>query len=213
MAKKALKKGMLITFEGPEGSGKSTHVRLLCEYLRRKGLKVVHLREPGGVVISEKIRRILLDPRNKNMDDFCEMLLYQAARAQVVREKLLPALKEGKIVILDRFLDATVAYQGYGSGLNLKLIKQIGRIVTCGLNPDLTILLDISAERGLHKSSSCDRIERKSLQYHRRVRRGYLRLAKGNPGRIKVVPLAGKIAKTQDMVKQIVDRKIKRYGI
>lgn len=213
MAKKALKKGMLITFEGPEGSGKSTHVRLLCAYLKQKGLKVLHLREPGGTVVSEKIRRVLLDPKNKGMDNICEMLLYQAARAQIVHQKVLPALAEGKIVILDRFLDATVAYQGYGSGLDLRLIKQIGKLATYGITPDLTVLLDISAERGLRKSSSRDRVEQKSLQYHKRVRKGYLKLAKQNPGRIKVVPLALKIAKTQSMVKEIVDRKMARYGI
>ena len=204
---------MLITFEGPEGSGKSTHVRLLCAYLRQKNLKVLHLREPGGTVVSEKIRRILLDPKNKGMDDICEMLLYQAARAQIVREKVLPALEDGRIVILDRFLDATVAYQGYGSGIDLKVIKQIGKLTTRGITPDLTVLLDISAERGLRKSSSCDRVERKSLAYHRRVRRGYLTLAKQNPARIKVVPLAQKIAKTQGAIRKIVDRKIARYGI
>ncbi len=213
MAKKSLKKGMLITFEGPEGSGKSTHVRLVCNYLRQKGIKVLHLREPGGALISEKIRRVLLDPKNKGMDDFCEMLLYQAARAQVVRQKVLPALKKGKVVILDRFLDATICYQGYGAGLDLKLIKRIGQVVTCGLVPDLTILLDISAERGLRKSSSRDRIERKSLQFHRRVRRGYLKLARQNPRRIKVVPLAWQIAKTQSAIRKIVDKKLKRYGI
>lgn len=209
MAKKNLKKGMLITFEGPEGSGKSTHVRLLCSYLRRRGFKVLHLREPGGTAIGEMIRRILLNPNHKNMDAVCEMLLYQAARAQVVGEKVLPALKEKVIVILDRFLDATISYQGYGAGLDINLIKQIGRLVTFGIQPDLTILLDISAKKGLCRVGKRDRIERKPLAFHRRVRRGYLKLARENSRRIKVVPLTWKIPKTQAAIREIIDRKIK----
>ena len=209
MARKNLKKGMLITFEGPEGSGKSTHVRLLCSYLRRKGFKVLHLREPGGTTIGEQIRRILLDPKNKNMDAVCEMLLYQAARAQVVSEKVLPALKEKVTVILDRFLDATISYQGFGAGCDMSLIRQIGKLVTFGIHPDLTILLDIGAKEGLRRSRRRDRIEKKSLAFHRRVRKGYLKLARENPNRIKVVPLIWKIPKTQAAIRDIVDRKIK----
>lgn len=209
MARKNLKKGMLITFEGPEGSGKSTHVRLLCSHLRRKGFKLLHLREPGGTAISEQVRRILLDPKNKNMDAVCEMLLYQAARAQVVGEKVLPALKEKKIVILDRFLDATISYQGFGAGLDTSLIRQIGKLVTFGIHPDLTILLDIGVKEGLRRSRRRDRIEKKSLAFHRRVRKGYLKLARENPNRIKVVPLIWKIPKTQAAIRDIVDRKIK----
>ncbi len=211
MAKKDLRQGLLITFEGPEGSGKSTHVRLLCSYLRQKGFSLVHLREPGSTRIGEKIRRILLNPRNKNMDAVCEMLLYQAARAQLAREKILAALKEKKVVILDRFLDATICYQGYGANLDIGLIKNIGRLVTCGIQPDLTILLDIGAKEGLRKSGRRDRIERKSLAFHRRVRRGYLKLARENPRRIKVVPLAWKIARTQAAIRAVVDRKISSF--
>ena len=209
MARKNLKKGMLITFEGPEGSGKSTHVRLICSYLRRNGFKVLHLREPGGTTIGEQVRRILLDTKNKNMDAVCEMLLYQAARAQVVGEKVLPALKEKVIVILDRFLDATISYQGFGAGLDTSLIRQIGKLVTFGIHPDLTILLDIGAKEGLRRSRRRDRIEKKSLTFHRRVRKGYLKLARENPNRIKVVPLIWKIPKTQAAIRNIVDRKIK----
>jgi dTMP kinase len=200
---------MLITFEGPEGSGKSTHVRLICSYLRRKGFKVLHLREPGGTTIGEQIRRILLDPKNKNMDAVCEMLLYQAARAQVVGEKVLPALKEKMIVIFDRFLDATISYQGFGAGLDMSLIRQIGKLVTFGIHPDLTILLDIGAKEGLRRSRRRDRIEKKSLTFHRRVRKGYLKLARENPRRIKVVPLGREIPRTQAAVREIVNKKLK----
>ena len=206
MAGKTLKKGILITFEGPEGGGKSTQISLLCAYLRQRGLKVLHLREPGGTAIGEKVRNILLDLKNKKMDALCEMLLYQAARAQLVGEKILPALRQKRIVVLDRFLDATVAYQGYGAGLDVNLIKRIGRLVTCAIRPDLTILLDIGVREGLRRSRRRDRIERKSLQFHRRVRKGYLELARRNPRRIKVVPLAWEIARTQNAIRGVVDK-------
>ncbi len=207
MAEKDLKKGLLITFEGSEGSGKSTHVRLLCGELRRKGFAVLRFREPGGTVIGEKIRAILLDPGNKDMGAVCEMLLYQAARAQVVGEKILAALKEKKIVVLDRFLDATICYQGYGAKLDIETIKQIGRLATCGIRPDLTILLDIGAEEGLRRSGRRDRIEKKPLEFHRRVRKGYLKLARENPRRIKIVPVLRDISRTQSAIREIVDKK------
>ncbi len=209
MAKKSFKKGILITFEGPEGSGKSTQAKMLCSYLRRRGLKMLQLREPGSTQIGEKIRDILLDPKNKDMDVVCEMLLYQAARAQLVREKVLPALKQKKIVVLDRFLDATITYQGYGGGLDVRLIQRIGKLATSGIQPDLTILLDLDAREGLRKSKRRDRIEKKSLQFHCVVRRGYLKLARANPGRIKIVPVAREIAKTQSIIREIVKRKLK----
>ncbi|NQS99544.1 MAG: dTMP kinase [Candidatus Omnitrophica bacterium] len=207
MASKDLKEGALITFEGPEGSGKSTHVRLLCAYLKRQGLSVIHLREPGGTVISEKIRRILLDTKNKAMNLTSEMLLYQAARAQLVSEKILPALKQNKVVVLDRYLDATICYQGYAGGLSIKLIKQIGRLTTSCIQPDLTILLDINAERGLRKSGRRDRVEKKSLAFHRKVRGGYLELARKNPRRIKIVPLTWPIPRTQAAIRAIADKR------
>ena len=209
MARKNLKKGILITFEGPEGSGKSTQISLLCNYLRRRGLKVLHFREPGSTRIGEKIRDILLNPKNKNMDTACEMLLYQAARAQLVKEKVSSALKKSKIVILDRFLDATICYQGYGAGLNLKMIRQIGRLVTFGIQPDLTVLLDLDVREGLRRAKSRDRIEKKPLQFHRRVRRGYLKLACANPSRIKIVPVAREIAKTQSRIREIIRWRLK----
>lgn len=213
MARKDLKRGILITLEGPEGSGKSTHVRLLCRYLRSKGFAVLHLREPGSTVIGEKIRKILLDCKNKNMDAVCEMLLYQAARAQLVREKVVQALKERKVVVLDRFLDATISYQGYGAGLDVKIIREIGKLATCNIQPELTILLDISAKEGLRKSGTRDRIERRPLAFHQRVRKGYLRLARENPRRIKIVPLTWKIPKTQVLIRQIVDKTIAQRAV
>ena len=135
-------KGKFITFEGSEGCGKSTQSKLLYQYLKRKGKRVVYMREPGGTRISERIRQILLDPEN-HMTDECEMLLYMAARSQIVEGLIKPALKQGKIVICDRFLDSTLAYQGYGLGMDIDFIKRIGNFVCGAIKPDLTILMDL----------------------------------------------------------------------
>ena len=203
------KRGLFITFEGPEGSGKSTHSRLLCGFLKKQGLEILHTREPGGTVVSEKIRKVLLDPKNKGMDVVCELLLYMAARAQIVREKILPASKEGKIVVCDRFMDATLAYQGYAGGLDIKLIKSIGSLATDGLKPDITFILDIDAKKGLLRSTgNKDRMEKKSLLYHKKVRKGYLNIAKKEPRRVKVVSALGEIAETQEKIRRIVLRHV-----
>jgi len=208
------KRGLFITFEGPEGSGKSTHSGLLCAFLREKGLKVLHTREPGGTPISEKIRRVLLDPRNKDMDVVSEMLLYMAARAQVVKKIILPALKKGEIVICDRFLDATLAYQGYAGGIDIKLIRQIGKLVTSGISPDVTFLLDIDTKKGLARAGKTkDRIERKPFLYHENVRRGYLAIARREPGRVKVLSAVGKTSETQTGIRRIVLKSIKPWHL
>ena len=200
-----LKQGMFITFEGPEGSGKTTHSRLLCDFLRKKDFKVLHTREPGGVLISEKIRKILLDPKNKGMGVGCEMLLYMAARAQIVEEKILPALKQGKIVVCDRFTDATVAYQGYAGGMDLKVIDSIAGVVTKGLKPDITFLLDIDAKTGLSRAGRAkDRMERKSVSYHNKVRSGYLSIAKKEPKRVKVLSSIREISLTQEEIRKAI---------
>ncbi|MFC1509481.1 dTMP kinase [Candidatus Omnitrophota bacterium] len=199
------KKGIFITFEGPEGSGKSTHSKLLCDFLRKKGLKVLHTREPGGTLISEKIRKILLDPKNKDMDVVCEMLLYMAARSQIVKKKILPALKKGYIVVCDRFMDATLAYQGYAGGIDQNIIKDVGRLATRGVFPSVTFLLDIGVKEGLSRAGKTkDRIERKSLIFHKKVRRGYLAIAKKDPGRVKIASAVGDIKKNQENIREIV---------
>jgi len=200
-----MKHGIFITFEGPEGSGKTTHSRLLRGFLRKKGYKVLHTREPGGTLISEKIRKILLDPKNKGMDVSCEMLLYMAARAQIVKQKILPALTQGKIVVCDRFTDATLAYQGYAGGMDLKVIENIAGIVTKGLKPDVTFLLDIDARAGLLRAGrSKDRMERKSILYHNKVRNGYLSIAKKEPKRVRVVSSGGEITLAQEEIRKAV---------
>jgi dTMP kinase len=205
------KRGVFITFEGPEGSGKTTHAKLLCEFLRKNGFRVLHTREPGGTLISEKIRKILLDPKNKGMDAGCEMLLYMAARAQIVEQKILPALEQGKIVICDRFTDATRAYQGYAGGIDLKVIENISGIVTKKLKPDITFLLDIDARLGLLRAGkSKDRIERKSILYHNKVRNGYLSVARKEPKRIKLLSSIGEISLTQKEIREVTLKKICR---
>lgn len=190
MAKGIKSKGLFITFEGSEGVGKSTQIELALRYLQSHKRSVVFLREPGGVKISEAIRDILLDVKSKGMADECEMLLYMAARAQLVKEKIAPALSRGKIVLCDRFLDSTVAYQGYGNGIDLAMIRKVGAFVTQGFLPDLTFVLDIEAKKGLARiKRTKDRIESRALSYHDKVRQGYLAIAKKEPGRVKIVPV------------------------
>lgn len=182
------KRGFLISFEGAEGSGKSTQIRHAVRFLRRKGYSVVLFREPGGTPVGEAIRKVLLDPRNKKMGVETELLLYLAARAQLVREKIEPALKQGKVVVLDRFEDSTLAYQGFGGGIPLAALRGFSRLVRGRLKPDLTFLLDVETQEGLRRSGRRDRVEKKSLAFHKRVRRGFLALARREPKRFVVLP-------------------------
>lgn len=196
-------RGKFITFEGSEGCGKSTQSKLLCRYLRRKGHCVVYLREPGGTRISEKIRKILLDPKN-HISDVTEMLLYMASRSQTVNEVIMPALRQGKIVICDRFLDSTLAYQGFGLGMDIKFIEYAGNFVTQGIKPDLTVFLDLPVKKGLkHRQFSKDRIEQRPLEYHSRVMQGYYRLARLEPKRIKIVKVEKDKNKTQQKIREL----------
>ena len=198
-------KSKFITFEGSEGCGKSTQSEMLYRYLKSKGLKVIYLREPGGVKLSEKIRQILLNPESKISPE-AETLLYMAARAQVVREIIQPALKAGKIVVCDRFLDSTIAYQGFGLGVDIAMIKTIGKFATLGIKPDLTIFLDLAVEKGLKHRCNCkDRIERRSFKYHEIVRKGYLKLARLEPKRIKIVKVEPDKLTTQDNIRRLAD--------
>ena len=200
-------KGKFITFEGSEGCGKSTQSRLLFDYLKAKGKRVIYLREPGATKISEKIRDILLDARNEGIVPETEMLLYMAARAQIVGEVILPALKNGKIVICDRFLDSTLAYQGYGLGMDIDLIKRVGEFTTRGITPDLTLFLDLAVKHGLkHRQANLDRIEMRSVNYHQRVRCGYLKLAKQEPKRIKIVKVEKDKFTTQSKIRELAEK-------
>lgn len=181
-------KGRFITFEGSEGSGKSTQIAFARKYLKNKGVDVLFIREPGGVKISEKIRKILLDVKNVAMGSECETLLYMAARAQLVEEVLKPALKKKKVVLCDRFLDSTISYQGFGCGVDIKMIKVMGEFATQSISPDLTIIFDIPAHKGLARiNRNMDRIEKRKISFHNKVREGYLSIAKQEPKRVKIV--------------------------
>jgi len=197
-------KGKFITFEGSECCGKSTQSKLLYEYLKKEGHPVIFLREPGGTKVSEKIRKILLDGRNDDITPETELLLYMASRAQTVREVIEPALRKGKIVLCDRFLDSTIVYQGYGLGIDLRLIKDMGNFATGGIKPDLTILLDLPLKKALD-GIGCkkDRIESRAFAYHLRVKKGYLSLARKEPDRIKVVKLAEDKLQTQARIREL----------
>ncbi len=200
-------KGIFITFEGFEGSGKSTQAKLFCRYLQRKRKKFLYIREPGTTNISEEIRKILLNVKNKEMSHIAEALLYMAARAQLVEEIIEPALKKGKIIICDRFLDSTLAYQGYGCGIDIEFIKNVGRMATKNIKPDLTLLFNITVEKGLSRRGKIkDRIERRSLLYHNRVRDGYLKIARQEPQRIKIINADDDKMNIQHAVRNIVNQ-------
>jgi dTMP kinase len=181
-------KGLFITLEGPDGSGKTTQAEALVAYLRKKGLQVVMTREPGGTVISEQIRNILLDKKNQMMDNMTEALLYAASRAQHVAEVIQPALKEGKIVICDRFLDSSIVYQGIGRGLGLEMVQKINEFAVRGCMPDITFLLKLPPRAGLERKydqGDGDRLENESIYFHEQVYRGYQLLEEQEPERIK----------------------------
>lgn len=185
-----LKRGFLLSFEGIEGCGKTTQLRGLARRLRAHGYLVVETREPGGAPISEKIRTVLLDPSNRGMDARCEMLLYLASRAQHLTETIRPALEKGAVVLCDRFADATMAYQGYGRGLGPHMIARLNRFATSGTAPNLTIVLDVPVATGLARKrrvGNLDRLDRENETFHETVRRGYLRIAKQSPRRVRVV--------------------------
>ena len=204
-------KGHLITFEGSEGSGKSTQLSLAYDWLKGTKHKAMILREPGGVRISEKIREILLDVANKEMGKECETLLYMAARAQLVAEVIEPALKKGRIILCDRFLDSTVVYQGCGHGVDTGFIQEAGTFATRGIKPRLTFLFDMNAGKGLSRIKRAkDRIERRSLAYHERVRRGYLDLARREPQRVKVIDAEKSREDIQQFVRQHIEQLLRR---
>ncbi|HHW39716.1 MAG TPA: dTMP kinase [Syntrophomonadaceae bacterium] len=192
--------GKLITFEGPDGAGKTTQVNLTAAALREEGYDVLVTREPGGTRLSEAIRGILLDPAFKEMTPFAEALLYAASRAQLVGEVVLPALGSGRVVLCDRFVDSSLAYQGYGRGLDLEMLRRINAPALRGIGAFLTILLDLEPGEGLRRAAKpekMDRLEQEDLSFHRRVRDGYLALANQNPERIKVVRAEGDPAGVQ----------------
>ncbi len=213
MAKKSLTKGVFITFEGPEGCGKSTQSKLLYDYLRKHSYDCVYTREPGGTKLGEKIRQIVLHIDGMKISDLAELFLFEAARAQIVNEIISPSLEKGKIVICDRFSDATVAYQGYGGKIPLNVVTVLNKMASSGLKPHLTVLLDVDTLTGLKRAikKGIDRMEKKDIAYHRRVRSGYLRFARKESKRIKIVQVEKNKFVTQDKIRKLALYVISRY--
>lgn len=206
-----------MTLEGPDGAGKTTQAALLVEHLRAAGHEVVALREPGGTAIGEQIRSLLIDPRHAELAPRTEMLLFAASRAQLVVEVIGPALARGRIVVCERYLDASLAYQGVARGLGVDLVRAVNDAATGGLRPDLTLLLDLDPETGLRRARSAsagpraegweggDRMERETLAFHARVREGFLALARIEPQRIRVVDARRPVVDVQREITAAVD--------
>ncbi len=210
---KRKKKGLFITLEGPDGSGKSTQAILLARYLKRKGHKVVRTREPGGTSIAEALRRIILNPKNR-ISEVAEVFLYEAGRAQHTSELILPALRQGKTVVCERYADATLAYQGYGRKMDIRMVKELNRIGSSGLKPDLTILLDLDVREGLKRvrrtpGRRIDRMEGESVEFHERVRKGYREIASREPGRVKIIRAKKSPEETHLEVVKVIEKLLK----
>ena len=207
---------LFITFEGPEGSGKTTQIKLLSSYLEEKGYPVLATREPGGTNIGDQIRAILLDPQNTEMLPASEALLFSAARAQIVNQVIRPHLAQGDIVLCDRYADSTMAYQGYGHGLELEMLHAITALATGGLKPDLTVYLDVDVEEGLqrklaaHKAGNAEwnRLDRQEAAFHRRVREGYLQMAAREPDRWLVIDATQPVEDIQASIRAEVEAKL-----
>jgi len=212
--------GLFITFEGVEGAGKTTQMDLVEARLKAAGLPVFRTREPGGTVIGEQIRSVLLARQSAGMDPLAELFLIEAARAQLVAERIRPEIEAGSVVLCDRFTDATLAYQGYGRGMDVALIEELNEAATAGLRPDLTLLLDCPTETGLERirrrlsgtsrEGGPDRMEAESRGFHERVRQGYLRLAAADPVRIRVVDGVGRVEEVQERVFEHIQRLIEK---
>lgn len=180
--------GKFLVFDGPDGSGKSTQFRRFAAFLREHGLSVCEVREPGGTTIGEQIRAVLLDPANDSMDTRCEMLLYMASRAQLMAERIRPALARGECVLADRFISSTLAYQGAAGGMPLQEIMHIAQVAVGDRWPDLTVIFDVDTQTAARRLNPLlDRMERKGEEYHRKVRQGYLDQAKAEPTRHLVI--------------------------
>jgi dTMP kinase len=208
---------LFITFEGVEGSGKTTQIQRLKRYLAQKGIPCKVTREPGGCPIGEKIRKILLNPDHREMSPLSELLLYEASRAQHVIEVVKPHLKKGRVVLCDRFSDASIAYQGYGRKVDLKWVERLNRLSSQGIKPDVTFLLDCPSDIGLKralqrnkmlKKEKEGRFEGEKIQFHHRVRRGYLSIAKKEPNRVKVIDTREGEEKVFEKIRRIVDELI-----
>lgn len=204
-----MKNGVIISFEGPDGAGKTSVLERIIPLLQAQGLSVLATREPGGVAIAERIREVILDVHHVNMDYKTELLLYMAARRQHYVEKVLPALENGKIVLIDRFIDSSIAYQGAGRGLDEATIIQLNDFATDGRKPDITIYLDIESELGLQRIAQnaereVNRLDLEKLDMHQRVRQGYLRLAEQEKDRIVTIDASRDLDSVVEEVYQVI---------
>jgi len=209
----AKQKGQLITFEGGEGGGKTTQIVRLRDHLTREGHDVVVLREPGGTVISEQIREVVLSSKNVGIAFTTEVLLFQAARAQIYRELVIPSLKAGKVVLMDRSRDSSVVYQGIVRGFGEEMIEELNDISTNKTKPNLTLLLDLPVEIGLQRrvdSGKMDRLDMEAKDFHRKVRDGYLKIAKEDRDkRWEIVDASQSLEEVEEKIWEIVEKKIK----
>ncbi len=203
---------MFVTLEGPEGSGKTSHIPHLVEYLRERGHVVFPTREPGGTSIGEQIREVIHDLKNVEMHPRTETLLYQAARAQIVEQVIKPRLAAGEIVISDRYYDSTIAYQGYGHQQDLEQIRALVKYATGGLVPDLTVLLDLDVEVGLKRKKKGDewnRMDAYTLEFHQRVRAGYLEMVKQESVRWVVADAGKNWESVQEELRKVIEERLK----
>jgi dTMP kinase len=203
---------LFITLEGPEGSGKTSHIPYLVEYLREKGFIVFPTREPGGTSIGEQIREVIHNLKNVEMHPRTETLLYQAARAQIVEQVFKPRLAVGEIVISDRYYDSTIAYQGYGHQQDLDQVRALVKYATGGLVPDMTVLLDVDVEVGLgrkKKDNEWNRLDAYTIEFHQRVRKGYHEMVKAEPNRWAVVDAGQKWESVQEELRKAVLERLK----
>ncbi len=207
---------MLITFEGIEGSGKSTQIELLHDYLKGKGHEVIRTREPGGTALGEALRKVLLQ-KDLNVLPLSEVLVFMAVRAQHIEEVIMPALAAGKIVLCDRFTDASYAYQGYGRGVDLGIIGTFNRLVTKGVTPNLTILLDCDVTMGLDRKQinnpQSDRFEEEEVSFHEEIRKGYLKLAEEDAKRFFVINAKTGIDAIQKTIRSRVAQLLENHGV
>jgi dTMP kinase len=202
---------LFITLEGPDGGGKSTQARLLVEYLTARGTPALLTREPGGTTIGDQIRRTLMDLGNTGMQPRTEILLFSASRAQIVHQVIRPRLEAGGVVVCDRFYDSTLAYQGYGHGLDLTALRAITDFATGGLRPDLTFLIDLPAEDGLRRrrrGGQWNRLDAYDLGFHQRVRQGYFDLAAAEPDRWVTVDATRPVEAVQSEIRRLVEARL-----
>jgi dTMP kinase len=207
-----------ITFEGGDGSGKTTQLKALESYLAARGKSCLSTREPGGTSLGEHIRQVLLEVGQQPITSATELFLYLADRAQHIHEVIIPALAQGKIVLCDRHTDSTLAYQGYGRGIDLGLLRSLNDIASQGIKPDLTLLFDCPVEIGLSRTAqrqskttlerSEDRFEREKIEFHKRIRAGFLELARAEPPRFRIIDAAGSVEEVAQEIKNIIDREL-----